>query len=151
MIPSELDRFTAKISFSVDSECWTWTGAKRSHGYGGMWFRGRFAPAHRLAYEHWVGVIPDGFVIDHKCRNPLCVNPAHLDAVSWTENLLRGNHPTAVVCRTGLCKRGHSMVGAVVTKQGTRWCRTCARKYKREESRARRALLRESRHGEEGA
>ncbi len=50
--------------------------------------RVRFS-AHRTAYEIWVGPIPDGHEVDHTCHNKLCINPAHLEAVTHPENLRR--------------------------------------------------------------
>lgn len=46
--------------------------------------------AHRLSYELFVGPIPDGYELDHLCRNRGCVNPAHLEAVTHRVNVLRG-------------------------------------------------------------
>ena len=46
--------------------------------------------AHRWMYERAVGPIPAGYVIDHLCCNPSCVNPAHLEVVTQAENVHRG-------------------------------------------------------------
>jgi hypothetical protein len=45
---------------------------------------------HRFAYELLVGPIPAGLVLDHLCRNRLCVNPNHLEPVTNSENPRRG-------------------------------------------------------------
>ncbi|MFF4531456.1 HNH endonuclease signature motif containing protein [Streptomyces sp. NPDC001407] len=45
--------------------------------------------AHRTAYSLMVGEVPDGLQIDHLCRNALCVNPAHLEPVTPSENIRR--------------------------------------------------------------
>ena len=45
--------------------------------------------AHRLAWEIVIGPIPDGLVLDHLCRRPVCVNPSHLEPVTDAENLRR--------------------------------------------------------------
>jgi hypothetical protein len=51
---------------------------------------GRFALAHRVAYEQHNGPIPDGMEVGHLCGNPACVRPDHLEAVSHAENVRRG-------------------------------------------------------------
>jgi hypothetical protein len=54
--------------------CWEWQRSKDWNGYG-LTHRGI---AHRLAYEAFVGPIPDGMLVLHTCDNPPCCNPAHL-------------------------------------------------------------------------
>jgi hypothetical protein len=85
----EADRFWEKVDKS--GECWLWQAGKCA-GYGRFFVPGsRPVPAHRWAYEALVGPIPDGLVIDHLCRNPACVNPAHMEPVTIVENVRRGS------------------------------------------------------------
>lgn len=73
-------------SFSRIDGCWEWTGPKTAGGYG------LFAQtsAHRAVYERLRGPIPEGLDLDHLCRNRGCVNPAHMEPVTRSENLRRG-------------------------------------------------------------
>ena len=69
--------------------CWIWTGAK-SVGYGHFGTQQVLWTAHRYAWTRLVGPIPEGFDIDHLCRNRACVNPDHLEPVTRAVNLRRG-------------------------------------------------------------
>jgi len=85
-LPATLpDRFWAKVDLAAEGGCWAWT-ARTSNGYGkyAMRVRGKVTDyrAHRLAYQALVGPIPEGFQIDHLCRNRACVNPNHLEIVT---------------------------------------------------------------------
>lgn len=79
------ERFTSKVDRSGD--CWTWTAYIDRAGYGRFGIGREVMYAHRVAYKLEYGVIPEGSVIDHRCRNRACVRPAHLHAVSVKENL----------------------------------------------------------------
>lgn len=74
----------------AESGCWLWNRKVRSDGYGvkSVDHRGEVR-AHRWVYERQVGPIPDGLELDHLCGTRSCVNPAHLEPVTHTENMRR--------------------------------------------------------------
>jgi hypothetical protein len=78
------DRFFAKVDQSGD--CWLWTAALFSNGYGAFRLGPKQVRAHRWAYEHFVGPIPTGAVVMHRCDVKRCVNPDHLTTGSQAEN-----------------------------------------------------------------
>lgn len=88
-------RFLARIAFRADG-CWIWTGGVRHKAYGGYPAFNihtnsskDIVGAHRYSYEAHNGPIAPGLEIDHLCCNKLCVNPAHLEAVTHKENMAR--------------------------------------------------------------
>lgn len=73
--------------------CWNWTGARRTdrpgceYGKITIYVEGRRmkAIAHRVSYQEFRGPIPDGLEVDHTCTNPSCINPAHLQLATRSE------------------------------------------------------------------
>lgn len=151
---SILERFLQKIVVNPDG-CWHWTGMidpKTGYGVlGAGGYCGKPVYVHRLAYETWIGSIPEGFTVDHQCHNVSrdcrggpsclhrrCVNPEHLEAVTHKTNLARGKAPAAIAVRTGMCKRGHPFTtsSTQIKKNGARQCKICqAEWYQQNKSR----------------
>lgn len=124
------DRIRTRIE-QRPSGCWEWTGAVGSTGYGQITWRNGRLYVHRVAYEALYGPIPEGLSIDHLCRNTLCVNPLHLEAVPQRENVRRGESPSTILARENRCRRGHDLTSAYITKAGRRQCRTCKNERRR--------------------
>lgn len=115
MTPAE--RFESKVFPEALTGCWLWVAYANKRGYGMFALGTReqgWSLAHRFSYEMHRGPIPEGLVLDHLCRNPACVNPDHLEAVTQRTNMARSGN-----FRKTHCPRGH-MFGA-----DKRRCRTC--------------------------
>ena len=121
-----IESFWQRTSPEPNTGCWFWLGNSyqsiRGGEYGLVRVGSKSRRAHRWAYQYFKGSIPDGLELDHLCRNTLCVNPDHLEAVTHKVNMERG----IVAARTH-CKRGHLLNGAnlVFWNKGARGCRTC--------------------------
>lgn len=110
-----------------NSGCWIWLGSVVNAGYGGIGLRDYpRMNAHRASYIVHKGDVPAGLDVDHLCRTPLCVNPAHLEAISHQENCRRRS------AHIPFCKNGHPY--DYVDVRGSRRCRICdaaaARKHR---------------------
>lgn len=104
--------------------CWIWTGGMggtRTHPYGVYMLPGQIRRgAHVIAFEMTNGPVAAGLVIDHLCENSLCVNAAHMEAVTAAENRRRQWQ------RKTHCKRGHPRTPEnTYAYGGHRYCRPC--------------------------
>lgn len=140
--PAPEERFWSKVDKNGPvpgyaphlGSCWIWIAGRDSHGYGHFLFEGKVRGAHRVAYQWLVGPIPPGLELDHLCRVPACVNPAHLEPVTRRENYMRGLGPTVAGAHQRIkthCPHGHSYADAIVWRNG-RKCRICNRERSRE-------------------
>lgn len=148
-------RFWAKVKRAEgghEDRCWLWIAAVDKRGYGRFNRRDikKVVFAHRYAWELMKGEPPPPGDLDHLCRVPACVNPAHLEPVSHSENVRRGlAGPLASerYARPRLCPQGHPMEGdnlyVHVNRQGyiNRQCRIC-----RADSNRRRHMKNQSGH-----
>lgn len=125
------------------SNCWIYLGPFGYSRSGVAYGRYSGENAHRVSYRSFVGPIRKGLTVDHLCRNPLCINPRHLEAVTLEENILRGFSPTALNGRKTHCPGGHPYI---YLPSGIRGCRLCAAIYARKYRKANKAMLKEKRH-----
>lgn len=142
----------AKVT-KVESGCWQYAGAPNPvNGYCAITIRGKGSPVHRVAYEIFIGPIPEGMEIDHLCHtrdldcpggidcpHRRCVNPEHLEPVTRTENNRRSLSPSAINRRKTHCTKGHEFTPentVIRTTQSPtgpkrhRACRECERGWR---------------------
>lgn len=92
--------------------CWLWELSSKHFRYGAIGIgRRKVEFAHRASYMVFVGNIPKGLVVRHKCDTPECINPNHLEIGSRSENtkdmMLRGRHSSF---KQTHCKNGHEYI-----------------------------------------
>lgn len=132
----------SRIERLPECGCWIWTGTLKANGYG-LYRLGKKKEcffAHRLSYEVFIGPIPSGLVIDHLCRVRSCVNPNHLEAVTFKTNVERGLSKNGSHCRNN---HPYDTYVRFVGSKKIRRCKACdkiaaasyrARKKKKEEN-----------------
>lgn len=110
--------------------CWEWTGSRLRSGYGTCNVEGIKTVAHRAQFWLVFGRIERGHEIHHKCHNPACINPDHLESLSVNEHARIGQKALQTHC-----KHGHEFTPQNTYRKvsnGTRVCRACAANRQRE-------------------
>ncbi len=110
------ERFFDKVEISEHHRCWLWKGMTRN-GYGLLYAGAKYLPAHRYAYELFVGPIPEGAIILHSCDVPRCVNPKHLRPGTHAENVADMRERGRLLC-------GMRNPGAKLTPEAVNMIRT---------------------------
>src|SRR4051812_29221215 len=102
-----IDRFRTWTVREPDG-CWLWQGHIDAGGYAYIKHEGVNRRAHKVAYEYYIGKVPEGLHLDHLCRVRHCVNPLHLEPVTPRENVVvRGIGCSAANARKTHCDHGH--------------------------------------------
>lgn len=138
-----MERFMELVKVDPVTGCWMWQGYINWCGYGRFRYQGRDYMAHRMAHILFIGPIPDGFDVDHKCHwwdksctsgdhcpHRACCNPLHLQAVSKKINSSMVRFSNALKSE---CPQGHpyteenTYLYVHKGKNRQRMCRTCNR------------------------
>lgn len=110
--------------FFEGSPCWEWQGCRQPNGYGQFKIDGRRgakkSSPHIFSHLYFIGEVPEGYEVDHRCKVRWCCSPFHLEAVTVPENRRRrSEHLTH-------CKHGHAFTEDNTRLVGnSRKCKTC--------------------------
>ena len=97
--------FWSRVDVRGPDECWPWSRAQSQQGYGVVHIAPRITGLgrHVALYTHRVALslslgraLGASDVVDHRCYNTACCNPAHLDATTQLTNIRRSRKP---LCR----------------------------------------------------
>ena len=114
----------------TESGCFIWISVTNKKNYGLLRYRGRFVLAHRLSYQEFIGPIPDGLNVLHKCDIPACINPQHLFVGTHKDNqqdcIKKNRNYNQLKTH---CKNGHEFnnenIYRLPNHPSIRYCRKC--------------------------
>lgn len=132
----------------LDDGCWNAKVRHDADGYALLRNYDGSDRLHRGMWEMLRGPIPEGLTIDHLCKNRGCVNPSHMEVVTFAENTRRGEKGDKGRAQREKthCPQGHPLEPPnLVESAPYRKCKECHRRrtlaqyYK---AKARRAAVR---------
>lgn len=138
-IPAAAAERAATRYVEDEAGCYVSTYSVASHGYAQIGWgiaphedgrpRSSGTTAHRAAWTHVHGPIPEGVTIDHRCKNRRCVRVSHLRMLTNFENARRTSGRD---WPEGQCVNGHPNSDLYLADGGRRLrCRPCQRETQR--------------------
>lgn len=86
--PITIARFWSKVDVQPSNlACWPWKASRNRDGYGRFKDGGSVQNASRVAWEIANDARLRTLVARHKCDNPCCCNPAHIEAGTHADNV----------------------------------------------------------------
>jgi hypothetical protein len=126
------DRFLSRMPPRQAGVCWIWPGGRDKDGYGFISVRAPKSTTHkthRLSYEIFTGLVPEGLCVCHYCDNPPCCNPDHL----WLGTKRDNNQDRSLKGRTVTRNSsGENNPRAILTKEDVLFLRGVGKPKKRE-------------------
>lgn len=135
---SNFSKLLNRVHIDHGTGCWEYAGTIRRYGYfsvkeGDGKCHTRLA--HRVSYRFFNGELISGMVIDHTCKNKVCVNPDHLRQVTTRFNVIDNSiGPCSENSKKTHCKRGHLFDDKntyFIKGNGGRMCRKCHNEYEK--------------------
>lgn len=131
-----IGKFNKFYTTGVDNNCSVWTGGIDKGGYGqasGFFSEIGERKAHRVSYVLAYGPIPEDLLVRHKCDNPPCIRPDHLELGTSMDNFrdMVERDRLNVSGRFKIkekCIRGHLLSGDNIKfSSGRRYCVPCVK------------------------
>lgn len=85
--PTAEQRFWKYVNKKSNNKCWNWIGTCIKNGYGQIGIKDKMIKAHRFSWILHFGGIPEDLCVLHKCNNPRCTNPNHLELGDQKKNM----------------------------------------------------------------